>query len=110
VVAVILAVAEPVFLLGHSYGAHCALLAAQLAPDWIRRLVLYEPPWPNAVPDAALAAHLEPANIFPKKFPGFQAGSTGSSAIACTIARLMRVKRSTACRSIGSDRSSLGLW
>ena len=39
---------EPVFLLGHSYGAQCALSAARLAPDCVRTLVLYEPPRPSA--------------------------------------------------------------
>jgi pimeloyl-ACP methyl ester carboxylesterase len=34
----------PVDLLGHSYGAVCALGAARLAGDAVRRLVLYEPP------------------------------------------------------------------
>jgi pimeloyl-ACP methyl ester carboxylesterase len=36
--------AGPVDLLGHSYGALCALGAARLAGAAIRRLVLYEPP------------------------------------------------------------------
>lgn len=36
-------IAEPVHLLGHSYGAHCALAATALTPN-IRSLVLYEPP------------------------------------------------------------------
>jgi pimeloyl-ACP methyl ester carboxylesterase len=38
---------EPVYLLGHSYGAHCALGAARLAPDRVRKLALYEPPRPD---------------------------------------------------------------
>ena len=46
-VALIRKIAEPVFLLGHSYGAHCSLAAALLAPDRIRKLVLYEPAWPT---------------------------------------------------------------
>src|SRR5215471_11035647 len=50
VVAVIQSLEEPVFLLGHSYGAHCSLNAALMAPDRIRKLVLYEPPWPSAIP------------------------------------------------------------
>ena len=49
VVAVIEAIAEPVFLLGHSYGAHCALAAAALVPERIRKLVLYEPAWPTFI-------------------------------------------------------------
>jgi pimeloyl-ACP methyl ester carboxylesterase len=32
-----------VFLLGHSYGAHVALLTATMVPDRIRKLVVYEP-------------------------------------------------------------------
>jgi pimeloyl-ACP methyl ester carboxylesterase len=47
VVAVIEAVGEPVFLLGHSYGAHCALAAAARLPGRVRRLVLYEPGRPD---------------------------------------------------------------
>jgi pimeloyl-ACP methyl ester carboxylesterase len=47
---------DPVFLLGHSYGAHCALVAAARQPDRVRRLVLYEPAWPTAIRPDALAA------------------------------------------------------
>jgi pimeloyl-ACP methyl ester carboxylesterase len=39
--------AEPVFLLGHSYGAHVALGAASVSSGRVRKLVLYEPPWPG---------------------------------------------------------------
>jgi pimeloyl-ACP methyl ester carboxylesterase len=46
---------EPVFLLGHSYGAQCSLAAAALAPDRIRKLVLYEAPWPRVVSREFLA-------------------------------------------------------
>lgn len=49
VAAVVEAVAEPVFLLGHSYGAQAALAAAALVPERVRALVLYEPPWPTLV-------------------------------------------------------------
>lgn len=49
VAAVIQAIDEPVFLLGHSYGAQTAL-AAVLAADRIRKLVLYEPPGPHIFP------------------------------------------------------------
>jgi pimeloyl-ACP methyl ester carboxylesterase len=45
--AVIQTVGEPVFLLGHSYGAHCALLAASMEAVRVRKLVLYEPVWPR---------------------------------------------------------------
>ena len=45
IAAVIDSIGEPVDLLGHSYGAICALEAALLTVN-IRRLVLYEPPIP----------------------------------------------------------------
>jgi pimeloyl-ACP methyl ester carboxylesterase len=44
VAAVAGSVEEPVFMLGHSYGAHVALGAASLLPERVRKLVLYEPP------------------------------------------------------------------
>ena len=53
---VIRAIGEPVHLLGHSYGAHCALLAAAGSPQRIGSLVLYEPPWPEIIQPDALAA------------------------------------------------------
>ena len=46
VAAVIEAIGEPVFLLGHSYGAICSL-EASLQTDKVRRLILYEPPLPT---------------------------------------------------------------
>lgn len=49
VVALMQHVGEPVFLLGHSYGAQCALSAARLAPECVRKLVLYEPPRPTSM-------------------------------------------------------------
>lgn len=53
VVALLESIGEPSFLLGHSYGAHAALVAAALAPERVRKLVLYEPAWPWVVgPDA----------------------------------------------------------
>jgi pimeloyl-ACP methyl ester carboxylesterase len=55
VVALIMAIAEPVFLLGHSYGAQAALAAAALIPERVRKLVLYEPAWPSLVDEKALA-------------------------------------------------------
>jgi pimeloyl-ACP methyl ester carboxylesterase len=48
--AVIESVGEPVFLLGHSYGAHCALAAAHRLPGRVRKLVLYEPGRPSLFP------------------------------------------------------------
>jgi pimeloyl-ACP methyl ester carboxylesterase len=55
VIEVIRSIGEPVFLLGHFYGAHCALAAAALAPAKVRKLVLYEPAWPTVVSPEALA-------------------------------------------------------
>ena len=49
VAAVVEAIGEPVFTLGHSYGAVCSLEAALLT-DKIRRLILYEPPIPTGLP------------------------------------------------------------
>jgi pimeloyl-ACP methyl ester carboxylesterase len=57
VAALIEAIREPVFLLGHSYGAICSL-EASLMNDKVRRLILYEPPipidgpvYPSGVPE-----------------------------------------------------------
>ncbi|MGH7960937.1 MAG: alpha/beta fold hydrolase [Candidatus Binatia bacterium] len=52
IVVVIQSIGEPVFLLGHSYGAQTALAAAAKVPDRIRKLVLYEPAWPHVVGEA----------------------------------------------------------
>jgi pimeloyl-ACP methyl ester carboxylesterase len=52
VVAVLRDIKEPVFLLGHSHGAICALDAAADYAEGVRRLVLYEPPdSPLVMPD-----------------------------------------------------------
>jgi pimeloyl-ACP methyl ester carboxylesterase len=56
VVDVVRSIGAPVSLLGHSYGAHCALVAAAEQPAWVEKLVLYEPAWPSAVRIDALAA------------------------------------------------------
>jgi pimeloyl-ACP methyl ester carboxylesterase len=53
--ALIRSIGEPVFLLGHSYGAHTALAAAARVPDLVLKLVLYEPAWPRVVAADALA-------------------------------------------------------
>ena len=53
--AVIQSIDEPVFLLGHSYGAQAALAAAAKVPDRVRKLVLYEPAWPRLIGKEALA-------------------------------------------------------
>lgn len=55
VVRVIRAAGTPVFLLGHSYGAHVALAAAAMEPARVRKLVLYEPPWPHLLTQRAMA-------------------------------------------------------
>jgi pimeloyl-ACP methyl ester carboxylesterase len=49
VTSVITAIREPVFLVGHSYGAQCSLEAAAQVPNLIRKLVLYEPPSPQVI-------------------------------------------------------------
>jgi pimeloyl-ACP methyl ester carboxylesterase len=49
VVAVLRAIGEPAFLLGHSYGAVCALGAAAGYPEGVRKLVLYEHPTDQAI-------------------------------------------------------------
>jgi pimeloyl-ACP methyl ester carboxylesterase len=48
VVALLRFIGEPVFLIGQSYGGQVALSAARLAPECVRRLVLYEAPKPTA--------------------------------------------------------------
>ena len=53
---VVRSIGAPVYLLGHSYGAHCALLAAAQLSDRIEKLVLYEAIWPHAMKPDALAA------------------------------------------------------
>ena len=55
VLALIRSIEQPVFLLGHSYGAQAALVAAAEDPDRVRKLVLYEPAWPHVVDPPALA-------------------------------------------------------
>lgn len=49
IAAVIAAINEPVFLLGHSHGAIASLEAAMLT-DNIKKLILYEPPIPLGTP------------------------------------------------------------
>jgi len=55
VVALIQSIGEPVFLLGHSYGAHAALAAAARVPDRVRKLVVYEPVWPRILGKESLS-------------------------------------------------------
>jgi pimeloyl-ACP methyl ester carboxylesterase len=59
VVALIESIGKPVFLLGHSYGAQTALAAAAKVPDRVRKLVLYEAPWPRVLSKEQLLARLE---------------------------------------------------
>ena len=49
VVAVLRQIAEPTFLLGHSYGAVCSLNATRQYPVGVGKLVLYEPPRPDTL-------------------------------------------------------------
>jgi pimeloyl-ACP methyl ester carboxylesterase len=57
VAAMIDSIGDPVFLIGHSYGAQVALAAAAERPDQVRKLILYEPPWPDTAD--ALGSQLE---------------------------------------------------
>lgn len=50
VAAVARSIRDPLFLLGHSFGAICALEAARLLTN-VSKLALYEPPVPADVPD-----------------------------------------------------------
>jgi pimeloyl-ACP methyl ester carboxylesterase len=58
-IALIRSIGGLVHLLGHSYGAHVALDAAAQMPAPVRKLVLYEAPWPHLMDDTTLA-RLEP--------------------------------------------------
>src|SRR3990172_7566889 len=49
VAAVIRSVGQPTFVMAHSYGAHCAIGGAAAQPDLVSKLVLYEPPRPDAM-------------------------------------------------------------
>lgn len=57
VAAVVNAIGEPVHLLGHSFGALCAL-GATLRTDNVRSLILYEPPPPGPVADDGMHTEL----------------------------------------------------
>jgi pimeloyl-ACP methyl ester carboxylesterase len=48
IVAVVNSIVDPVFLLGHSYGALCSLEAVRRTAH-LRKLVLYEPPIPTGI-------------------------------------------------------------
>jgi pimeloyl-ACP methyl ester carboxylesterase len=47
VASVVDAIGGPIDMIGHSYGAVCALEAAILTPN-VKRLIIYEPPMPTA--------------------------------------------------------------
>jgi pimeloyl-ACP methyl ester carboxylesterase len=53
--AFLASLAEPVYLLGHSYGAQVALSAAADSPGHVRKLILYEPPWPDTASPEIIA-------------------------------------------------------
>jgi pimeloyl-ACP methyl ester carboxylesterase len=53
IAAVVAAAGKGVSLLGHSYGAVCALAATLQSPS-VERLILYEPPKPSAMPMSML--------------------------------------------------------
>lgn len=54
VVAVVEAIGAPVFLLGHSYGAHLALAAARQVPSRVLKIVAYEPIVPSLLTPPAM--------------------------------------------------------
>ncbi len=54
VAEVIRHIGEPVFLLGHSYGAQVALQTALSVPGRVRKLVFYEGPWPTLIDASVL--------------------------------------------------------
>jgi pimeloyl-ACP methyl ester carboxylesterase len=58
VAAVLRQIGEPVFLLGHSHGAICALNAAAQYPQGVRKLVIYEHVTAETLPPEGVA-HLE---------------------------------------------------
>jgi pimeloyl-ACP methyl ester carboxylesterase len=77
VVAVINAIGDPVFILGHSYGAICCL-EASLQTDKIRRMILYEPPIPTGIP------------MYPPDFPEQMQALIDSSELEAALELFMR--------------------
>jgi len=55
VAALIDACGQPAFVLGHSFGAHCAMGGAAMRPELVSKLVLYEPPVAGAMTDESMA-------------------------------------------------------
>lgn len=84
VAAVVDAVAEPVRLLGHSFGAICSL-EATLHTDNVSKLVLYEPAFPA-----------EGRKFSPKRFSN---GSTNSSPRTTSTGRSRRCCVTSAIRT-----------
>lgn len=104
--AVIASIGAPVFLLGHSYGGHTALLAAVDIPDRIHKLVAYEPAWPHVVRPDALAPLEELAMV--GNWDGF-AFAFFRDLIAVPVAELEEVRRSELWAPIVADApASLG--
>jgi len=62
VAALIQAVGEPTFVLGHSFGAHCSMGGAVARPDLVSKLVLYEPPSPDRATVDLMQRVEEPAS------------------------------------------------
>jgi pimeloyl-ACP methyl ester carboxylesterase len=92
VAAVVDDIGEPCHLLGHSFGAICALEAACRTPN-LRKLVLYEPPIPTPGHDAFEPAALERLQHL------LDAGDPEG---VLTVF----FRRSTACRPRSSSRSA----
>jgi pimeloyl-ACP methyl ester carboxylesterase len=63
VAEVIRSVGEPVFLLGHSYGAQCSLVAASIVPELVAKLVLYEAPHTGTLRNEILWTLYEYASV-----------------------------------------------
>jgi len=97
VAAVVDGIGGPVDLLGHSYGALCALEAAVLARN-LRRLVLYEPPIPAGMP-------ITPERVIDRLQALLDAGDN-EGVVATFTYVLTSITRSIAC---SRSRTSTGL-
>jgi pimeloyl-ACP methyl ester carboxylesterase len=100
VAALIRIIGEPVFLLGHSYGAQAALAAAAAIPDRVRRLVLYEAPWPGLIGERNLARLEELADD--ANWDGF-AETFFRDALSVPVEELREVKASDLWAPIVAD-------
>ena len=103
VAALIRSIGEPVFLLGHSYGAHVALGAASLVPSRVRKLVLYEPPWPGI-----LGGDVPEALVTYAQDGDWDAFSYWFFAHVLSVPVGGRVGRLTRHSALGSDRCRRG--